>query len=90
MKYNYELRQVDAVWYDDHWVWNESYFIEDVELEDATEEEFLLGQIVPECRKYFAVEYDANGDVFELVDKRDGRRPVLALDLARCRSKLPR
>ena len=82
MKYDYELRQVDAVWYDDHWIWNESYHIEDVELEDATEEEFLLGQIVPECRKYFAVEYDANGDVFELVDKRDGRRPVLALDLA--------
>lgn len=82
MKYDYELRQVDAVWYDDHWIWNESYHIEDVELEDATEEEFLLEQIVPECRKYFAVEYDANGDVFELVDKRDGRRPVLALDLA--------
>lgn len=82
MKYDHELRQVDAVWYDDHWIWNESYHIEDVELEDATEEEFLLGQIVPECRKYFAVEYDANGDVFELVDKRDGRRPVLALDLA--------
>lgn len=82
MKYDYELRQVDALWYDDHWIWNESYHIEDVELEDATEEEFLLGQIVPECRKYFAVEYDANGDVFELVDKRDGRRPVLALDLA--------
>ena len=51
MKYNYELRQVDAVWYDDHWVWNESYFIEDVELEDGTEEEFLLEQIVPECRE---------------------------------------
>ena len=82
MKYDYELRQVDALWYDDHWIWNESYHIEDVELEDAAEEEFLLGQIVPECRKYFAVEYDANGDVFELVDKRDGRRPVLALDLA--------
>lgn len=82
MKCAYELRQVDALWYDDHWVWNESYHIEDVELEDAAEEEFLLGQIVPECRKYFAVEYDANGDVFELVDKRDGRRPVLALDLA--------
>lgn len=82
MKYDYELRQVDAVWYDDHWIWNESYHIEDVELEDGTEEEFLLEQIVPECRKYFAVEYDANGDVFELVDKRDGRRPVLALDLA--------
>lgn len=90
MKYDYELRQVDALWYDDHWIWNESYHIEDVELEDAAEEEFLLEQIVPECRKYFAVEYDANGDVFELVDKRDGRRPVLALDLARCRSKLPR
>ena len=82
MKYDHELLQVDALWYNDHWVWNESYFIEDVELEDGTEEEFLLGQIVPECRKYFAVEYDANGDVFELVDKRDGRRPVLALDLA--------
>ena len=82
MKCAYELRQVDALWYDDHWVWNESYFIEDVELEDGTEEEFLLGQIVPECRKDFAVEYDVNGDVFELVDKRDGRRPVLALDLA--------
>ena len=82
MKYDYELLQVDALWYNDHWVWNESYFIEDVELEDGTEEEFLLEQIVPECRKYFAVEYDVNGDVFELVDKRDGRRPVLALDLA--------
>ena len=82
MKYDYELRQVDAVWYDDHWVWNESYFIEDVELEDATEEEFLLGQIVPECRKYFAVEYDVRCDVIELVDNRDGRRPGLALDLA--------
>ena len=82
MKYDYELRQVDALWYDDHWVWNESYHIEDVELEDAAEEEFLLGQIVPEYRKYFTVEYDANGDVFELVDKRDGRRPVLALDLS--------
>lgn len=82
MKYNYELRQVDALWYDGHWVWNESYHIEDVELEDGTEKEFLLEQIVPECRKYFAVEYDANGDVFELVDKRDGRRPVLALDLS--------
>ena len=33
MKYDYELRQVDALWYDDHWVWNESYFIEDVELD---------------------------------------------------------
>ena len=82
MKYNYELRQVDALWYDGHWVWNESYHIEDVELEDGTEKEFLLEQIVPECRKYFAVEYYANGDVFELVDKRDGRRPVLALDLS--------
>ena len=82
MKCDYELLQVDALWYDDHWVWNESYHIEDVELEDAAEEEFLLEQIVPECRKYFAVEYDANGDVFELVDKRDVRRPVLALDLA--------
>lgn len=90
MKYDYELRQVDAVWYDDHWIWNESYHIEDVELEDATEEEFLLEQIVPECRKYFAVEYDANGDVFELVDKRDGRRPVLRWIWPRCRSKLPR
>ena len=82
MKYNYELRQVDALWYDDHWVWNESYHIEDVELEDAAEEEFLLGQIVPECRKYFAVEYDANGDVFELLDKTEDNRPVMALVLA--------
>lgn len=79
MKYNYELRQVDALWYDDHWVWNESYHIEDVELEDAAEEEFLLGQIVPECRKYFAVEYDANGDVFELLDKTEDNRPAMAL-----------
>ena len=81
MKYNYELRQVDALWYDDHWVWNESYFIEDVELEDGTEKEFLLEQIVPECRKYFAVEYDANGDVFELLDKTEDNRPVMALVL---------
>ena len=83
MKYNYELRQVDALWYDDHWVvWNESYHIEDVELEDAAEEEFLLEQIVPECRKYFAVEYDANGDVFELLDKTEDNRPAMALVLA--------
>ena len=82
MKYNYELRQVDAVWYDDRWVWNESYHIEDVELEDAAEEEFLLEQIVPECRKYFAVEYDANGDVFELLDKTEDNRPAMALVLA--------
>ena len=79
MKYDYELRQVDALWYDDHWVWNESYHIEDVELEDAAEEEFLLGQIVPECRKYFAVEYDANGDVFELLDKTEDNRPAMGL-----------
>ena len=79
MKYNYELRQVDALWYDDRWVWNESYHIEDVELEDGTEEEFLLGQIVPECRKYFAVEYDANGDVFELLDKTEDNRPAMVL-----------
>ena len=79
MKYDYELRQVDAVWYDDRWVWNESYHIEDVELEDATEEEFLLEQIVPECREYFAVEYDANGDVFELLDKTEDNRPAMAL-----------
>ena len=79
MKSDYELRQVDALWYDDHWVWNESYHIEDVELEDAAEEEFLLGQIVPECRKYFAVEYDANGDVFELLDKTEDNRPAMAL-----------
>ena len=82
MKYNYELRLVDALWYDDHWGWNESYHIEDVELEDAAEEEFLLGQIVPECRKYFAVEYDANGDVFELLDKTEDNRPAMALVLA--------
>ena len=82
MKYDYELRQVDAVWYDDHWVWNESYHIEDVELEDATEEEFLLEQIVPEYRKDFAVEYDANGDVFELLDKTEDNRPAMALVLA--------
>ena len=82
MKYDYELRQVDAVWYDDHWVWNESYFIEDVELEDGTEEEFLLEQIVPECREYFAVEYDASGDVFELLDKTEDNRPAMALVLA--------
>lgn len=82
MKYDYELRQVDAVWYDDRWVWNESYHIEDVELEDAAEEEFLLEQIVPECRKYFAVEYDANGDVFELLDKTEDNRPAMALVLA--------
>ena len=78
MKCAYELRQVDALWYDDHWVWNESYHIEDVE----TEEEFLLGQIVPECRKDFAVEYDANGDVFELLDKTEDNRPAMALVLA--------
>ena len=82
MKYDYELRQVDAVWYDDRWVWNESYHIEDVELEDGTEEEFLLEQIVPECREYFAVEYDANGDVFELLDKTENNRPAMALVLA--------
>ena len=82
MKYNYELRQVDALWYDGHWVWNESYFIEDVELEDAAEEEFLLEQIVPECRKYFGVEYDASGDVFELLDKTEDNRPAMALVLA--------
>lgn len=82
MKYDYELRQVDALWHDDHWIWNESYHIEDVELEDGTEEEFLLGQIVPECRKYFAVEYDANGDVFELLDKTEDNRPAMALVLA--------
>ena len=82
MKYDYELRQVDALWYDDRWVWNESYHIEDVELEDAAEEEFLLEQIVPECRKYFAVEYDANGDVFELLDKTEDNRPAMALVLA--------
>lgn len=82
MKYDYELRQVDAVWFDDRWVWNESYHIEDVELEDGTEEEFLLEQIVPECREYFAVEYDANGDVFELLDKAEGNRPAMALVLA--------
>lgn len=82
MKYDYELRQVDALWYDDQWVWNESYHIEDVELEDGTEEEFLLEQIVPECREYFAVEYDANGDVFELLDKTEDNRPAMALVLA--------
>ena len=82
MKYNYELRQVDALWYDDHWVWNESYHIEDVELEDATEEEFLLEQIVPECRKYFAVEYNVQSDVFELLDKTEDNRPAMALVLA--------
>ena len=82
MKYDYELRQVDAVWYDDHWIWNESYHIEDVELEDGTEEEFLLGQIVPECRKYFAVEYDVRCDVFELLDKTEDNRPAMALVLA--------
>ena len=82
MKYNYELRQVDALWYDDHWVWNESYFIEDVELEDATEEEFLLEQIVPECRKDFTAEYNAQSDVFELLDKTEDNRPVMALVLA--------
>ena len=79
MKYDHELRQVDAVWYDDHWIWNESYHIEDVELEDGTEEEFLLEQIVPECREYFAVEYNANGDVFELLDKTEDNRPAMAL-----------
>ena len=82
MKYDYELRQVDAVWYDDHWVWNESYHIEDVELEDATEEEFLLEQIVPECRKDFAVEYDVRCDLFELLDKTEDNRPAMALVLA--------
>ena len=82
MKYDYELRQVDAVWYDDRWVWNESYHIEDVELEDATEEEFLLEQIVPECRKDFTVEYNAQSDVFELLDKTEDNRPVMALVLA--------
>lgn len=81
MKYDYELRQVDALWYGDHWVWNESYHIEDVELEDGTEEKFLLEQIVPECRKDFAVEYDANGDVFELLDKTEENRPAMALVL---------
>ena len=81
MKYDYELRQVDAVWYDDHWVWNESYHIEDVELEDATEEEFLLEQIVPECRKDFAVEYDDRYDIYELVDKTEDNRPAMALIL---------
>lgn len=82
MKYNYELRQVDALWYDDHWVWNESYHIEDVELEDGTEEEFLLEQIVPECRKDFAVEYNVQSDVFELLDKTEDNRPAMALVLA--------
>ena len=53
-----------------------------MELEDAAEEEFLLGQIVPECREYFAVEYDANGDVFELLDKTENNRPAMALVLA--------
>ena len=77
MKYKYELRQVDALWYDDGWSWNESYFIEDVELEEGTEKDFLLEQIVPECRKYFEVEYD--GDVYELCDKTEENRPVLAL-----------
>lgn len=82
MKYNYELWQVDALWYDDYWVWNESYHIEDVELEDATEEEFLLEQIVPECRKDFTAEYNAQSDVFELLDKTEDNRPVMALVLA--------
>ena len=82
MKYNYELRQVDALWYDDHWVWNESYHIEDVELEDATEEEFLLEQIVPECRKDFTAEDNAQSDVFELLDKTEDNRPAMALVLA--------
>ena len=82
MKYDYELRQVDALWYDDHWIWNASYHIEDVELEDGTEEKFLLEQIVPECREYFAVEYDANGDVFELLDKTEDNRLARALVLA--------
>ena len=79
MKYDYELLQVDALWYNDHWVWNESYFIEDVELEDGTEKEFLLEQIVPEYRKDFTVEYGVNGDVFELLDKTEDNRPVMAL-----------
>ena len=82
MKCAYELRQVDALWYDGHWVWNESYHIEDVELEDATEEEFLLEQIVPECRKDFAAEYNAQSDVFELLDKTEDNRPAMALVLA--------
>ena len=81
MKCAYELRQVDAMWYDGHWVWNESYFIEDVELEDGTEEEFLLGQIVPECREYFTVEYNVQSDVFELLDKTEDNRPAMALVL---------
>lgn len=82
MKYDYELRQVDALWYDDYWVWNESYHIEDVELEDGTEEEFLLGQIVPEYRKDFTVEYGVNGDIFELLDKTEDNWPAMALVLA--------
>lgn len=82
MKCAYELRQVDALWYDDHWVWNESYFIEDVELEDGTEKEFLLEQIVPECRKDFTAEYNAQSDVFELLDKTEDNRPAMALVLA--------
>lgn len=39
----------------------------------------MLGQILPECRKYFEVEYD--GDVYELCDKTEENRPVLALIL---------
>lgn len=40
MKYKYELRQVDALWYDDGWSWNESCPIEDVELEEGMEKIF--------------------------------------------------
>lgn len=75
----YELFIIDACKYDDGWVWNKSFYIRDVELDEGEEEEFLLGQVASERRKEYEVQEGRLYCEYELYNKTEDYQPVLAL-----------
>ena len=77
----YELFIIDACKYDDRWVWKKSFYIRDVELDEGEEEEFLLGQVAPERRKEYEVQEGRLYCEYELYNKTEDYKPVMALML---------
>ena len=75
----YEIRQVDAVWYDDGWMWNESWelghFTTNAKDEGRAFRSALRRLGIRFLRGRTVTEYD--GDVYEVVDRKTGE-PLFA------------
>ena len=71
-KYEYEVRQIDAWWYDDCWNWNDSYRLGTMKTASEDVGRALTGWLRRKGFSFYKgrtlIEYD--GDVYTIIDRK--------------------